>query len=1324
MPKRFDRVLKPGESTGNLIPWYQRTVLWGGLYFLAKFFWSFGGWPHYEVLPFQFPVPTKLDWRMSLNWRNLIWFPSHHDPGTSPGIWGWFWVQAIGGAITSFSYPSLSGHLEWTGDGLVPEPDPNKGQGATPYAGGPFTVQTSDEHPFTVLFVLQPVNWWIFEWYLLSGLSFEFIVAPEEEQTDEYREWYDDYYRDYPGGSEFPTIETDEPDKRPLKQPHKVGDTRGKLPSVTVPVDWEPGKITPVEGPEEGWLPEAPHKMPDPGDVYPLPNDPGMPGKPTTTPTTSDPETPDEPQDPGGGGGTNPKTPGSPGGSIPPGDEDTKREIIIVLKDYDIYYIDQNENLEPVVNIGPPVVARAGENISLSASLSWSLTSPIASCFWDIGNAQLVSGNLTDPEIIVKWDNEGQYQFSCTLTTEAGKSATGYRNAYIFGNTYEPEDNFVLDSLSGTENGWSAEITVFNPSDISKYAGGREIVIFFERFVEGVPTSLSTESSGRYKLLFRGWIDGASLKRDPDGKWISFSALGPAKYMETQENFAVALNNVTPPIDWTEFPNLTCHGALFHLLKWHSTILDITDLHIPHYTEVERLLGGFEFKEESVAKQAATLAEATLAKFGSARDGSLWFTIDPINTPRGVTKSLLSAWTDTVLTEDNSLEEMEVLTNKIYKTGRVEVSGVAFHMDYAEAAIASSPGGAPLYGGRGQRVEKLALKTGMEAGEIARHMLSQLNRDIEEISLATPGTYGIDLFPIRTVKVTYPDPKLGLEEAECVLTAVDITYEEKGKLIEELTLVPLVEPKFYATITDSTVTNVSLVGGGGAPSYSMAYPLAEVYDLEPESRLPAYLSMASRSEYFFCIGAELEDGSLQTFYFLCPEIRNAGPINWYQEGGLIPLAENSVDVFRPPTTGPFLWVRQTDKTIKEIELSATEEGTLEITETRSWDTNSWDLDYEFLENHYETVVGTNGFTLYRSKTSETDYLLTFIIFPSTDPEQPVVLHQFLNPNMLHGLSQMILPQNYTLPLHASKYQEEDGTWRRTYTTFLPVADPTSWRWGIYEIGFILYDIPGKPLRWEPFAEPVFLEEADALDLNDPSITISTYHEPRSLGLRPTNRSPSLDSYLWYNYITVECIVTARKGKLTRQILSVGEGLGYGDTVYVRFPCTTHFGARYNFMPELVSTPLPVGSIYVQEILDATRKQPICSFQNVAVTKEKSYPAGEERTHFRIHTTDVDAGKIIRIQPVNEDYVWCYTNILDTENSKYVLKLLGVNRGSPSNPLAFGLDLIYGTGGLLDYDTRWLTTPDGEIVKGTAKRISDVPWKTVIEIDFGIYEHGY
>jgi len=1291
MPKRFDRILKPGESTGNLIPWYQRTVLWGGLYFLAKFFWSFGGWPHYEVLPFQFPVPTKLDWRMSLNWRNLIWFPSHHDPGTSPGVWGWFWVQAIGSAITSFSYPSLSGHLEWTGDGLVPEPDPDKGQGATPYAGGPFTIQTSDEHPFTVLFVLQPANWWIFEWYLLSGLSFEFIVAPEEEQTDEYKEWYDDYYRDYPGGSEFPTVETRPPSKGKVKRPRRGGGTPGV---ISVPDDSGVG----------GGLPEGPY-YPEPtdgGNSYPLPDEPGNPGPTTTIPTENDPERPSEPQDPEGGG-KRPRVPDSPGGSYPTNTEDTEREIIIVLKDYDIYYSDQNEDLEPVVNIGPPVVARTDEEIALSASSSWSLSSPISACFWDIGNAELVSGDLTDTDITVKWTDGGQYQFSCTLTTEDGKTATGYRNAYVFGGSVEPEDNFVVESLSASENGWSAEVTVLNPSDITKYAGGREVVLFFERLVEGVPTKLSIENSGRYQLLFRGWIDGGSIRRDPAGEWVSFSILGPAKYMETQENFPVALNSVGTPIDWTEFPNLTSHGALFHLLKWHSTILDITDLHIPDFSEVERLLGGFEFKQDSVANQAAALAEATLARFGSSRDGSLWFTIDPAKTPYKTTKNLVSPWLETVLTEDNVIDRIEAVENKIYKTSRVEASGVAFHVDYAEAIIASSPGEAPLYGGRGERLEKLALKNAMDAGEVARQMLGYLNRDIEEVAVSIPGTFGIDLYPIRTVKITYPNPTFGLDETECILGAVDVTFERNGNIVEELTLIPLVEPEFYATVIDSTITNVSL-SSGQLSSYMIAYPEVDVFEVDPERALASYVSMANRTVLFLGLGAKTQAEEDKTFLYFAPE---TGETTWYQRGALIPLADDSVEVLQPNYIGPLVRVRTKDGFLKDLLLSAVGDDNIAVTEIDSMETVSWDLDYEYEIGNYETEISMHGFTLYKPTSSDNEsYLLTLTIPEIGNPDQIKVIHKFFNPRDFYGKGTLHWTPTSTLPIHRSITQVEGGT-LHTYTTFLTFVNQDSGAWSIYEVGFVAEGSIDKPWPtdsdWIWYAAPVFIEEVDRLNTAYP-VNIATTFLHESEVDKKWDSFSTIEGWYWYKSLSVEAVVTARGGKLT-----VGS-MEPGDSVTVGFHCGTHFGYPWLFVPT------KVGESSVDEWAYSSEIEPISTFTQIAarlVTK------GDEKeirikptiwgwlSSFEIPSLSTELGLN------DKEYIWSFTNAYDSVNRRVCARFVALNRGSVENPMVINVSKYFSSSmwgpGTTVY-MRPLSVPgSSEPIRGKVRRIG-APWQ--------------
>lgn len=459
-----------------------------------------------------------------------------------------------------------------------------------------------------------------------------------------------------------------------------------------------------------------------------------------------------------------------------------RRDIRVVdentfYMDWDVAYSNQHASPDPIVNMGTDVIVDVQDGeviVDFDSSGSSVIVGSIASHLWDaLGNSSEADMNTATPEI--GYDTAGSHMVSCTVTTAAGKTHTGYRFAHAIDDANPGIQDFEVTQLEGSfdSGGWSAEIIVHAPVSVPDRA---RVIIFAKDWYQGIAGSLDTN------LVFVGWIIGRTVSIDPETNYTTFKVAGPQYWIKLIKGFPAGVedtdfadNGGGAPNRWTEMEDLTPAKGLWHFLHWRCTATNCIDITLPTDT---RQLARSSTPTGTLWDQLVTLStQVNLSVPCCDKFGRLFVVPQQQYVP---------------LDERDAIEVLRTLTNEDYSDITIdrriipglyyaEVSGVWYDDDASGPMGAKAPGSTPRHMGEGEQIfTEIVMGTQEEAIELAGLVLGSKADDPEYVSVTIEQLdRRFDITPHSYVKLTLP-----LDE-----TDQQIEYDEKRLIVRSVRFV-------------------------------------------------------------------------------------------------------------------------------------------------------------------------------------------------------------------------------------------------------------------------------------------------------------------------------------------------------------------------------------------------------------------------------------------------------------------------------------------------------------------------------------------------------
>jgi hypothetical protein len=507
---------------------------------------------------------------------------------------------------------------------------------------------------------------------------------------------------------------------------------------------------------------------------------------------------------------------------------------VIFYKDYDIAYTNQNEVFGAFVNMGPHyagVLDDTGQcQVYYSASGTSHLVSGTSLSYsWFFEGASSTGSNAHTPGIVT-YNSPGHYLTRLTVTGSNGSEDVSYRNISIYDRpgkgTKTPILDWRIESISGSRNsgGYKTRIRVRSDVPENVIRDGSLVVIFADDWYGMIKQSIGGNALGRQNIRFVGYILNGTIEYNYADGYVEFEVGSPTQVMERCESFSVSVESKASPSTWYEIKDMNGKKAIYHYLRWHSTVLQCCDF---QYLGDDYNIQYFDADRTSLYDSIRSLMKGTY--FGDVicdRQGKIWAEVSYKIKSNGDGFPVNMTITKSDWINNPAIDEIQ-----IGETSFIEMGGIRYDGPEAntfQALLCSTPGSSPEYRGKVERIQGLALESQDHLNSIAGNYFAHQNVRYPQIDLNLSGNYtNFDIAPQELVKFNLEandtPRKIVFNEKLFAVENVSIRFDEKNEIefvdmgISEVTsgipadtiIIPDVPP------TDSKPPKHNPVGPGG-----------------------------------------------------------------------------------------------------------------------------------------------------------------------------------------------------------------------------------------------------------------------------------------------------------------------------------------------------------------------------------------------------------------------------------------------------------------------------------------------------------------------------
>lgn len=431
-------------------------------------------------------------------------------------------------------------------------------------------------------------------------------------------------------------------------------------------------------------------------------------------------------------------------------------ESVVFWKDFDISYTNQNAVLGTFVNAGSHR-AIFRDCASGIAQTEWSssgtynlLSGTIYNYHWTFEGGTPTGSNLANPGTVT-YNAPGHYVTSLSVSGTNGAYDTTYRYVSVYDypgcGTGTPPLKWELNSMDGSrsEGGYNATITLHEVIDIHE---GDVVVILTEDWYGTNKVSFGRNPTN---VFFSGYILDDSIRINYKNSTVEFQAGSIAELMKQGEGFSCSVESKANPTTWFELADMDIRRAIYHYLRWHTTVLNVTDV---QFLGTDRKIQFFDADRGSLYDAIDSLIRSALV--GSVvtdRQSKLWLEVDAYAQP-GATGTFTPIMDITKGDWINEPRIDEALSNT---TSFIEMGGIAYsgaHTGTFAALLTNAPGDAPSYRGKVERTQGLALYNQAQLDQLAGDVLAWKNAKYPVIDLDMSGNFrNLDIAPQEAVQI-------------------------------------------------------------------------------------------------------------------------------------------------------------------------------------------------------------------------------------------------------------------------------------------------------------------------------------------------------------------------------------------------------------------------------------------------------------------------------------------------------------------------------------------------------------------------------------------
>jgi hypothetical protein len=431
-------------------------------------------------------------------------------------------------------------------------------------------------------------------------------------------------------------------------------------------------------------------------------------------------------------------------------------EDVIFYKDYDDAYTNQNTILGATVCAGNHRAIWAGESTYFSASGTAHLASSALTYNWAFEGGSSITGSTSHTPGNVQYNTAGYYVTRLIVTGANGSVDTTYRYVSVYNKpensaNNNPIKNWELSNLAGSRgeggNHGSIRITEENIS----IHDGLPVVLFADDWYGTANSSYGGNAVGNSKIFFSGHILTNTIRLNAITSSIEFDIGNISEIMKITETFSISLETSASPTKWFQMLDMDSRRAIYHYLKYHSTVLFLADF---EFAGTDQKIQYFDTDRESVFDAVDNYMRGTLlGEFISDRQGKLWAEVGtPFYTsPTGSFTTIMA------ISRGDWMGEPSIQNPLSNSTSFIEAGGVAYSGTSTgtyQAFLSQAPGATPNGRGTPENITGLAITGQPQLNTISGNLYAQKNSRYPTIDMDLKnGFRNLDIAPQESVGI-------------------------------------------------------------------------------------------------------------------------------------------------------------------------------------------------------------------------------------------------------------------------------------------------------------------------------------------------------------------------------------------------------------------------------------------------------------------------------------------------------------------------------------------------------------------------------------------
>lgn len=450
---------------------------------------------------------------------------------------------------------------------------------------------------------------------------------------------------------------------------------------------------------------------------------------------------------------------------------DSNNDTVLMYKDYDIEYTNQNDVLGSFINMGSHYAGfrDAGTGtVYYTASGTYNLRGDTLSYEWFFEGAVTTGSNLHTPGYIA-YNTPGHYmtKLIVTATGTAGQTTdVSYRQVSIYdrpeNGTKVPILQWRMDGIDGSrdQGGHSAKITVWGNADEINVVEGALVVLFAEDWYGDTKQSIGGNALNRDSIVFCGYIKDNSIEYNWRDRAVTFEVSSPTEKLKSLPGLSMYVQtsidpnnepniNEDVPSAWAALLNMDCRRAIYYYLRWHSTALMTNDF---EFVGTDQNIKYFDPDNSSIYDIINGFMEDTLlGTFVCDRQGKFWaeVNIKAIDNATGTMPVSAELQKNDWM---NQISIEEINTNELYY---LEMGGFVYSGTTSTPLLACAPGDNLDIEGESDAHEGLALSSQSQLNTLVGNVFAYRNSRYPSLDVELAGNYRIhDIAPQECVPIT------------------------------------------------------------------------------------------------------------------------------------------------------------------------------------------------------------------------------------------------------------------------------------------------------------------------------------------------------------------------------------------------------------------------------------------------------------------------------------------------------------------------------------------------------------------------------------------